>query len=163
MYSCSAKDLTQAISVLVVAVLLSGCGSGLPATAPVSGLMLLDGKPVAKASVVFIPKGGGRTGTGETDENGRFTLTTFETDDGALVGMHSVCVTKREITVLGYAPTDNPQDGTSTAIMRLKTQERFDVPKQYAAPQTSGIEVDVKEAMEPLRIELTARAETAGP
>lgn len=157
------RALGNTTCVLLVTTAISGCGRGLPATAPVEGIVLLDGQPVAKASVVFVAKDGGRTGSGETDEDGHFSLTTFETDDGALVGTHSVCVTKREITIVGHEPVAASPDGTSTAMMRLKTHEQWGLPKKYADPQTSGIEVEVVEGMEPLRIELTERETTSAP
>ncbi len=55
-----------------------------------SGVVLLDDKPVAGAAVVFVPNEGGRPAHGETDANGRFQLTTFRERDGALLGRHAI-------------------------------------------------------------------------
>ncbi len=53
--------------------LLQGCGSGGPDIARVEGVITMDGKPLPKASVVFVPQGG-RPSVGETDANGKYQL-----------------------------------------------------------------------------------------
>jgi len=71
-----------------------GCsGSGLPDTARVTGLVTYKGKPVAEAQVSFIPARG-RPASGATGTDGRFTLTTFRPNDGALLGEHTVTIAK---------------------------------------------------------------------
>jgi hypothetical protein len=67
--------------------------------APVKGRVMFDGKPVTKAAVTFSPTGSpgqletGKPGTGFTDAEGSFELSTFKNYDGALIGAHSVHVT----------------------------------------------------------------------
>ena len=65
----------------------------------------MDGKPLAKVSVIFIPlaKPGsdiaGDTAGGVTDENGQYTLQTMTRDgmkDGAQVGKHKVSISLQE-------------------------------------------------------------------
>jgi hypothetical protein len=76
--------------------LLSGCGAA--TMAPVKGRVLFNGKPVPDAALTFSPLGAegqketGKPGTGYTDENGNFELSTFKNYDGALIGSHSVSV-----------------------------------------------------------------------
>jgi len=83
---------------LIAAAILSICGCGGPQMAPVKGRVMFDGKPVKEAQVTFSPTGEkgqketGKPGTGFTDENGHFELSTFKNYDGALVGSHSVLV-----------------------------------------------------------------------
>ena len=66
--------------------------------APVKGRVMFDGKPVKEAAVTFSPSGTdtqletGKPGTGFTDENGNFELSTFKNYDGAIVGTHNVHV-----------------------------------------------------------------------
>src|SRR5206468_11403323 len=74
-------------------VTLAGCGGD----APVSGVVTLDGKPLANAHVVFQPEAtSGKTnvGTGSygvTDSNGAYTLRVADSDRaGAVVGKHRV-------------------------------------------------------------------------
>ena len=77
---------------LVIAAI--GCsGSGRPDTARVTGLVTYKGQPLAEAQVSFIPAQG-RPASGGTGADGRFTLTTFRANDGALLGEHTVIIAK---------------------------------------------------------------------
>src|SRR4051812_24784983 len=73
-----------------------GCGGEGSKYVPVSGVVTINGKPHAKAIVVFQPEGGagnvapGRRSSGITDDQGRFTLKTDDGHNGALVGSHAV-------------------------------------------------------------------------
>jgi len=86
--------LQRASAGLALALLLIiGCGRGTPLTMPVKGTVTFQGSPLAEADVAFTPKGG-RPASGRTDAAGRFTLTTFRTNDGAMIGEHTVTVCK---------------------------------------------------------------------
>src|SRR5687768_8931885 len=76
---------------LVMLVCLAGCG-GSSKTSPVSGVVLLDGKPVADATVQFVPQNKGRDATGQTDKSGEFAMTTFKPRDGVLPGEYKVVI-----------------------------------------------------------------------
>jgi hypothetical protein len=60
---------------------------------PVHGQVLLDGKPLSGAMVTFICPNAQRFSSGTTDAEGKFTLTTFTPNDGALIGENAVTVT----------------------------------------------------------------------
>jgi hypothetical protein len=86
-------------ALVLVPLLVAGCGGDPYKVAPVSGKIMLNGKPLAKASVTFSPVavGGniepGPSSTGKTDAEGRFTLTLIGKDgSGAVVGKHKVRV-----------------------------------------------------------------------
>jgi hypothetical protein len=70
--------------------LLAGCGGS--GVVSVSGTLTYKGKPVTNAFINFVPEGGGRPSMGETDENGKFTLTYDPQTKGAQVGKHRVFV-----------------------------------------------------------------------
>ena len=90
----SRSRLRRASAGLGLALLLiSGCGRGTPLTMPVKGTVTFQGSPLAEADVAFTPTGG-RPATGRTDTAGQFTLTTFKTNDGAMIGQHTVTVCK---------------------------------------------------------------------
>ena len=78
--------------------LLSGCGDGIdrPETVPVTGTVLYNGKPVEKAVVSFSCEGAPRSAVGVSDAEGKFTLSTFGYNDGAIVGTHAVTVSKAD-------------------------------------------------------------------
>ena len=119
-----------------------GCGnSGFP-TAPTTGVVLCDGKPVANAMVYFEPiasQGGAKTallgkqGFSFTDENGRFEISTYEPNggDGAVIGRHRVrvgkgdsqcdCTTNDEQTLM---EVDVVEDGTNDFEIVLKKATR---------------------------------------
>src|SRR5688572_21947117 len=78
-------------AVVLAALLSSGCGDGRPGRVPVSGRVLIDGKPLPQAAVRFCPPGG-RSSSGKTDGGGRFVLACYEANDGALVATHKVII-----------------------------------------------------------------------
>lgn len=85
------------LSLLASATLfLGGCGG--QNMAPVKGRVMFNGKPVKEAALTFSPIGApgqketGKPGTGFTDVEGNFVLSTFANYDGALVGNHNVLV-----------------------------------------------------------------------
>ena len=117
---------------------LSGCGKPKPATAAVQGRVLLDGKPVAGAAVMFEPVNGGVPGRGSTGADGSFMLTTFTRDDGALLGRHRVSVSK--FVTEGVVANDQELE---SAPGTPGVQPKAVLPVRYADPKTSGLEATV--------------------
>jgi hypothetical protein len=78
---------------LSLALLPLGCGKGYQ-VAPVSGRVLMDNQPLAKAEVSFYPVGGKDLpfSVGVTDDDGRYTLLLANQGNspGAVVGEHQV-------------------------------------------------------------------------
>lgn len=127
-----------AVFVMFATVLhMAGCGGSETApTSKVSGTVTLDGEPVADASVGFVPENG-RPASGVTDESGRFTLTTFEPGDGAVLGKHQVVITP-------HIPDEVAQDSSPEGMAKLaETEKRF--PAKYGDKRKSGFEVEVKD------------------
>jgi hypothetical protein len=94
-----------------------GCSGG-PKYAPVSGVVMLDGKPYPKAVVSFQPvategnPNPGRGSSAYTDENGRFVLMGDNDVDGAVVGKHLVRIMTRGNDVVGQSPEGGSPDET---------------------------------------------------
>jgi hypothetical protein len=93
--------LRHLVILLFLLLAAGGCGDAHQyQTVPVSGVITCKGVPVANAMVNFTPleqedraQGQpGRVALGMTDKDGRFTLTTYENNDGAIVGRHTVTV-----------------------------------------------------------------------
>lgn len=82
-------------AIAAVAILLSGCGDSHPKRVPVSGRVLIDGKPVETGYIQLVPAED-CPATGTLGRGGRFTLTTFDEGDGCVLGQHRVAVTARE-------------------------------------------------------------------
>lgn len=115
--------------------LLVACGcapAGSAPTAKVSGVLTRKGNPVPNASVTFTPSSG-RPANGVTDAEGKFTLSTFASDDGAVPGAHRVSVASMAIP---------PMPGTPEAAKAGANQEEF--PAKYSNPDTSGLVAEVK-------------------
>lgn len=69
------------------------------------GMVLVDGKPLANATIVLIPCGeDGYPAVGKTDKDGKYQLTTFNRNDGALPGTYVVTVAKKTKDGLSKLP-----------------------------------------------------------
>ncbi len=101
---------------------LSGCGSG-SGTVPVKGKIMLDGAPLAGASISFVPQGEGRQATGTTDEQGVFTISTIEPRDGAMPGKYKVILSQNlpvEPTPEGMSADEAMQAAAKAAATKPK-------------------------------------------
>lgn len=104
--------------------LISGCGgateqaSSLLKPVPVKGSVMFKGKPLTGGTVRFEPEDGGREAAGNIEPDGTFTLTTFESADGAVTGKHRVAVDP---------PADKPKS----------------LPAKYKNAASSGIVLEV--------------------
>jgi hypothetical protein len=76
-------------ALLLVGALLVGCGSDGPEIARVEGTITMDGKPLPRAVVMFVPIGG-RPSACETDDNGKYVLEFSGGRKGAIPGMNRV-------------------------------------------------------------------------
>lgn len=121
------------LAVAIVFVLLFGCDDGRPKRVPVSGIVLIDGEPLAYGSILFVPEQG-RPGGGAIDSSGRFTLTCFEPGDGVPPGTYRVQV--RAIEPMG------------------EVAQRWHAPQKYSDAASSGLEVVVESATDDVKIEL---------
>lgn len=136
----------------------SGCGgSSEPADRPqrvsVTGTVLYQERPVEGATVVFIPQGGNHGAVGVTDASGRFMLTTFDRDDGAVPGDYSVTVRKVEMPPAVQGATDDapPPAGDPKPLL----------PDKYASAATSGLQAKVAEG-QPNHFEFELQAGVTG-
>jgi hypothetical protein len=107
-----------------------GCGKpGAAATAPAGGVVLFNGEPATDVRVIFTPENG-RPAIGQTDEQGRFVLTTFQRDDGAVPGKHKATISDRKRNWLPDPKTNKVEPG------------RF--PESYQRASTSPWTFEVK-------------------
>lgn len=90
-------------------VFVTGCGSDHPPTFPVTGRVEFpDGKPLAGGSIEFETKLESKliTARGTVASDGRFTLGTYQAEDGALPGTHRVAVFAEPEIGTGYERPD---------------------------------------------------------
>jgi hypothetical protein len=134
MADCSRAFHRRGGLLMVCAVVVAiGCGDGRPTRVPVSGQVLIDGQPLTRGSVKFVPSNG-RPSSGKIAEDGRFTLTCYDGTDGALLGKHRVQVSANRII------SDNKIE--------------WYAPRNYADFRSSGIEIEVTQPVDDVRIEL---------
>jgi len=128
------------------AIVLSGCGGGAgdaPKTVPAKGVVTYKGQPVPKVSVAFIPDKG-KLAAGTTDDQGKFTLTTNNPGDGAMVGTYKVALNVVADEIPSMFPEENKKEAT------------LPFPKKYTDATTSGLTftVDKNAAKNDFKIDL---------
>jgi len=123
---------TLALGIYVLAAHLS---DGPPVRIPVSGQVLIDGKPLTHGEVRFIPDGA-RASVGTLDEEGRFTLTCYDGSDGAVPGTHQVEV--------------------AAAESQSESEVQWQAPEKYASFETSDLTVEITSPTDDLVIGLSS-------
>jgi hypothetical protein len=119
---------------------IAGCNKN-PARITTSGQVLIDGEPLRYGQVLFVPKGG-RPSDADLDENGRFTLSSFDTNDGAALGTHQVAVFANE-----------QLDATRT---------KWHAPRRYSYYQSSGLTEEITGPRDDIVINLTWKGDPKG-
>ena len=127
----SIKLTTVALAAAVA--MVSGCGghdNRIP-TYPVNGkVAFADGSTIEGAQITFHPvKEGGRSASGTVEADGTFTLTTYETGDGAVAGLHRVVID-------APFPTDIDFD---------EVEYVSPIDQRFATERTSGLQFTVTE------------------
>lgn len=111
-------------------------------TSPVNGVVLLDGKPLADASVQFISESDGRTATGQTDQEGKFSMSTYEPRDGVLPGSYKVVVSPPMGTPdpAKYSTAEDAMTGASKAAKKSTAPE---FPQKYTRADQTPLKQEV--------------------
>jgi hypothetical protein len=133
------RPLRGLIVLVTLACGLAGCDSDPTAVSavPAAGTVTYKSKPLAKGTIQFVPEVG-RPASGEIVD-GKFTLSTYGTDDGAIPGKHKVAVTS--------ATEEKTKDGDT----RLKHL----IPEAYSGPDSSGLVIEIpKRGITKIEIEL---------
>ena len=123
--------------------LLGGCQQGLKVNY-VEGIVTLDGVPVEAADVSFVPPEtvdlsdltGPVLGSGRTDANGKFTISTFrgsKVDAGTTIGNYTVTIVKKELA----NPPTGPVEGA------YMPRWLYHVPKIFEDSLDSPIKIEV--------------------
>lgn len=138
------RFLSRFLVLACVAIILAGCGSKRVATTPVSGTATYKGKPLKFGSVLFQPEVG-PPATGTIQPDGTFTLSTYTTGDGAVVGKNRVQVS--------CSDKQDPNAPKQTGNVE-QTVGKSLIPQKYTNYSTSGLEIDVKPGMSPVPLDL---------
>lgn len=123
-----------ALCALLLLLTAAGCNRG-PERVPVSGQVLIDGKPLTMGHVQVQPAGA-RASLGDIDATGRFTLYAKKpSDPGVVLGEHDVAIHAIEVINAG-------------------SQRRL-VPPLYETPSESKLKVNITGPTDNLTINLT--------
>lgn len=135
----------------ILSALLVGCSgdAGNPKVAPVTGTVTYQGKPVGGATVSFIKEGESRSSVGVTDSQGRFQLSTFGNNDGAVIGDNVVTIAKKIASTA--APPATPQTDPMEMMKRMRAESEKpaekvktdELPEKYLDPVASGLKAIV--------------------
>jgi len=133
---------------LVLLPCLVGCSSddpdaklGRPRRVPVTGVVTFKGRPIADADVTFTNETANTTGTGRTDSEGQFALTTFRDRDGAVPGAQKVAI--RRVDVVNKTPANVD---VSAGGVGLPPEIHWIVPEKYSDLRKSGLTASVTES-----------------
>jgi hypothetical protein len=150
--------MQKSCCLLAILALSVGCTSATdsnrPKTYPASGTVTLNGSPVEGATVNFYAMEGTGSSIGVTDANGKYTLTTFTSNDGAMAGQYKVSIVKYDgappptattlpagqlasgdIDVSSYAPPKESGAPSAAAAAGPKNL----IPAKYSSADTSGL------------------------
>ncbi|MFN9720014.1 MAG: carboxypeptidase-like regulatory domain-containing protein [Planctomycetota bacterium] len=149
----------SAFAVLVCALGFPGCGSKLN-LAEVTGTVTYQGKPLANATVTFIPTGEGSLGVAVTSEDGSYRIQTGG-EDGVAPGPCSVTVSKAESSGNGQAELEKMSESDRQKMMMsgkmpksIGGPAKSAIPAQYGNAMTSGLSFDVRSGANSFSIEL---------
>jgi len=118
-----------------------GCTGKSEKPIKVEGVVTLDGKPVDRAMVSFIPVDkGGHQANGQTGNDGTFHLTTYTSGDGAIPGDYKVIISKAGAhdSENNVAPkVDDPKDFEKMKSMMMSASkphrpEKGTLPADYS-------------------------------
>ncbi len=148
------------LSLMSLVSLALGCGGDgpppdRPATVQVTGTLTYNGEPVGGASISLKNTGNGPGAAGISDANGKYTLTTFTSGDGAVPGEYLVGVIKSEIVGAdtSYFDVESPNYG-KTPPPEAEGKLVHHIPEKFNNPDTSGIRVTISEGQDSVPIEL---------
>jgi len=137
--------------VALVAFTIVGCGESKPTTYPVSGVVTYKGQPVEGATVGFSSTDADtQPAVGLTDAQGKYTLTTFEKDDGALPGEFTIHVFKydRKPTVPAMdtsgVQVDEMPDDYKPEEMAEEPPPKHLLPEKYSAPHSTPLKTTIQ-------------------
>jgi hypothetical protein len=149
------------ILLFTVSLSLPGCGGDAtkrPPMAKVKGTVTYKGAPVADATVTFNMEGTPRSAGGVTNADGKFSLTTYDTNDGAFLGTHKVTVTKVTKVSGGKKSEEmSPMDLTKAAeggYKEFKDAAKGAIPKKYSDLSETPLQFTIEAGENEKNIEL---------
>jgi len=135
-------SLAVSLVILAISLFVAYGPDDRPYRVPVSGIVRIDGKPLTSGTILFIPEDGAHASIGAISDMGRFTLTCFDGNDGAVPGSH-----RMEI-----APSQAPEEGDPP----------WTVPQKYTNCETSGLTAVISGRTDDLLVNLKTDRTASG-
>lgn len=124
----------------IVCVFICGCGKskGPPKVAqiPVTGMVTLDGKPLANADVVFLPPEGMGAFSGRTKADGTYQLE-------GVAGSKTVCKGSCKVCISRMLKSDGTAPGADELPANAGASESL--PEKYSSPAETTLTAEVPE------------------
>jgi hypothetical protein len=139
---CKTSRCSIARAAACVVLSTIGCGGGQEAT--VRGTVTLDGQPVARGSVTFLPVENGTGASASINPDGTFVARTSDMD-GMQAGEYLVTVRS------SAEPTPNPNGGPPVPGKLL-------TPEKYSRSDTSGLRATITRGSNDVNLELSSNA-----
>lgn len=141
-----------ALGAVLTAFLATGCGDGGPPLVSVHGKVTLDGKPLARKSVRFVPEPGtpGVGAGANTGEDGSYTLLAVRpgaTRDtpGVPPGKYRVVVSEPVFPIeASAAPEADGSPAPAIGLPDARPRKKPSIPAAYGSPDTTKLHVEVK-------------------
>jgi hypothetical protein len=137
------------VGLLLVFVLLSGCGPGRPPgarpTKKVTAVVLYKGAPMEGATVTFVDQSQNEkpaNANGITDAQGKAKLKTYVDGDGAVIGSHKVIISKMTAEGGQNVDVDDPKYNPNAPPPTVK----YLLPQKYSVITSSGLTAEVSES-----------------
>jgi len=181
--------LSVAIATLIA--ISPGCGDGddLPSRYPVSGKVTYKGEPIKNGTIMFVPdESKGATGPqaiGTIKNDGTYSLSSQDANDGAVVGWHKVGILGLELEPLSSKEAAATIEEDPMKYLQAKTQAglkaasqstrkkaaqtvtgldgktfRVVVPEKVGGTETSGITAEVSRGSNTLNFDIQADGTT---
>jgi len=130
---------------LALVALLLGCSQNEhPELRRVTGTVIYNGEPLGDAIVAFYNDNSSRLASGHTDVDGKFFLTSFSQNDGAIPGDHNVVVTKVDGAEEEEVPSLSMDEALTARPLAGNTIQLL-VPKKYTSLETTPLVVSVSD------------------
>jgi hypothetical protein len=144
------------VLMLLTAFAVTGCGNR---PSKVTGTVTLDGTPVEGAHVTFSPVDGkGRSASGGTSSGGKFELTTFKENDGALPGEYKVTVTYRDPIEFDKPPATGIDAMKSGQKAQPKAKKaKYDIPPSYGDEKSTPLPTVKVPTSGPVALEIKSK------
>jgi len=130
----------------IVPLLFAGCGPAVdtPDLGIVTGVVTMDGKPLANSVVTFNPETG-RPSFGTTDANGKYELSYLKGTKGVKVGKQTVRITTAVKETDAEAPLEETVNADGSVIPTNKKKEKEKIPAKYNKNTTLTADVEAGE------------------